>query len=490
MSLVGSCRGGFEETPFSHLLVRLFDERWTGTLTLRPPDAEPQVVSLERGLPTRVGVADGYGRLGEILANAAAAPELTPAREVADTGEERGPVSDRAAQPTSVNSAQVERALVTQLLMRLERIFSLPRETAWELSADGDSPAGIPSGVRVDVPRVLWRGIAAHGESDVHIDAVLARLGVGPVTLAGDGRIERFGFDGAALALVERIRADSPPLAVLMFAADEARTRRIVYVLALTRYLQPAKSSSKAEAQNEPVEETFLDAQTPVSIPPSAPTPADAITSSEAPSFSLEALSLDEPANGTPSVPQAAADSDREPSAQPPPVAKAAAEPSEKLAPVSKTAAQIGRVILKRVPRSRAWSEGMRTDGGRAGAPSSSRRTSPDDLHEQALYELLSGRFSEALNFCDRAFAGRSDDLEIQATRAWIRAHQQRPDLKVLTLDLDDVLLQDPEQIDARFYRGVLRRRLGNDAGARSDLERVLALDPEHRAARAQLDRC
>ena len=110
-----------------------------------------------------------------------------------------------------------------------------------------------------------------------------------------------------------------------------------------------------------------------------------------------------------------------------------------------------------------------------------------DELHAHALDALARDLPKEALELCRRACEADPDHPDYAATSLWIQAKLPRPDLKVLTLDLDDLLRIHLDHVPARYYRGVLRRRLGYDSAAKQDFERVLELDPDHAGAHAQL---
>ncbi|MBW2458870.1 MAG: hypothetical protein JRI68_30500, partial [Deltaproteobacteria bacterium] len=109
------------------------------------------------------------------------------------------------------------------------------------------------------------------------------------------------------------------------------------------------------------------------------------------------------------------------------------------------------------------------------------------ELHERAHTALSQDLPKEALELCRRACEGEPDNPDYAASSLWIQAKLPRPDLKVLTLDLDDLLRTHLDHVAARYYRGVLRRRLSYDSAAKLDFERVLDLDPDHAGAKAQL---
>jgi hypothetical protein len=121
--------------------------------------------------------------------------------------------------------------------------------------------------------------------------------------------------------------------------------------------------------------------------------------------------------------------------------------------------------------------------------PSGSRAVdlTPSQLHERALVAMSQQRMTEALRLCQLACRAAPENPDYVASSIWIRVCMPQPDLKLLSLDLDDLILHHPSHVQGRYYRGVVRRRLGYDSAAKQDFERVLALDPDHGGAREQL---
>jgi hypothetical protein len=111
----------------------------------------------------------------------------------------------------------------------------------------------------------------------------------------------------------------------------------------------------------------------------------------------------------------------------------------------------------------------------------------PSQLHERALVAMSEQRLSEALRLCLLACDAVPDNPDYAASSVWIRARMASADLDVLLDELDALLTRSPEHIASRFYRGVLRRKVGRIAGARQDFQEVLLLDPSHAGARKQL---
>jgi hypothetical protein len=98
--------------------------------------------------------------------------------------------------------------------------------------------------------------------------------------------------------------------------------------------------------------------------------------------------------------------------------------------------------------------------------------------------ECLSERDMEgALEACCAGLRGEPEDLNLRALEAWARAQNGGADIKVLTVQLDEVLGADEGHVEARYYRGMLRKRLGDEDGSLRDLRLVMELSPEHEGA-------
>jgi hypothetical protein len=84
---------------------------------------------------------------------------------------------------------------------------------------------------------------------------------------------------------------------------------------------------------------------------------------------------------------------------------------------------------------------------------------------------------------CDAGRREAPDDPDLTALGAWARAQLGAADLKALTVDLDEVLGAHEAHVEARYYRGMLRKRLGDEAGSLRDLQHVVEIAPGHEGA-------
>lgn len=113
-------------------------------------------------------------------------------------------------------------------------------------------------------------------------------------------------------------------------------------------------------------------------------------------------------------------------------------------------------------------------------------------LSAPALFQLAMSRLAEqdldgAVEACAMARRAAPGELDYIALSVWLRAQMPGADLKALTVALDEVVAGNEGHAQARYYRAVLRRRLGDDLGAIRDLRRVIDRVPTHADAAREL---
>jgi hypothetical protein len=243
-------RGSFEHISFALLLIRALDRRWSGTMIVERPDTEAHVLQLERGLVSRVLVPDSYARLGEIVVEAG----VVTAPELEATLAKSGLLGEALIAQKLIDLSTLQRALVLQILKRMVRIFGFPTATRWSFSTDTTAFAGKPAGVRVDTLRVLWAGVSAFGEMGAWMPTTMRHIGLSPFRVRADVNLRRFGFTGDARRLARVVRDERCTLQNLAGRAitPEEVCRQLVYVLAITRYLEfsPVGGDDSAPSTN------------------------------------------------------------------------------------------------------------------------------------------------------------------------------------------------------------------------------------------------
>jgi hypothetical protein len=112
---------------------------------------------------------------------------------------------------------------------------------------------------------------------------------------------------------------------------------------------------------------------------------------------------------------------------------------------------------------------------------------SPSEIFWLARECLAERDLEGALEACEAGTRAVPGDPDLTALGVWARAQLGGADIKALTVLLDDVLLEHEDHVEARFYRGMLRKRLGDEAGSLHDLHQVLERSPEHEGASVAL---
>ncbi len=523
----GEVSGSFEQRPFARLLILALDQRWTGALEIDDAGAV-HVLQFERGLCGRVLVPDDFARLGELLCERGIIME----GELGLALSERGPVGQAMVRLGLIDEPTLQRALVLQVLTRMVRLFSFPPEATWRFIADDGRFERQPPGWRIDTPRALWAGLEVHGPNEERMRSVLAPYAEIAVVIRDGVKLDRFGFRGEALAVTAHILGEMPTLPELE-AAGVAPTdicRRVVYVLSITRFLAPLPNEAEGLK--------------PISSRPSSPSLASGPPSSDDPPSSsnvirklgkiqVKRVAVSKAVRSDPGSNRDLGDTtpgggmdgprrevlemlERLPKETPftllgvdPAVLAGASDeeatqilwaaydersrqwqPDACPAELADVAQAFGRIhdaisnAFVALGDARRRAEHLRAAGFELEPDSC---LAPSELHERALYEMSQRAFDEALRLCELASQGDPQQADYRATKVWIRAHLPHPDFKVLTLDLDEILLIDRDHVQARFYRAMLRKRLGLEMAAKQDFERVLTIDPGHAGARQEL---
>jgi hypothetical protein len=515
-----TAEGDFAKTPFAHLLVYALDRRLSGVLFLRQPDGVEHVVRLARGAPVKVRPGDRYALLGEMLVEAGAIDAATLEGALAT----KGLLGDMLLVTGRVDGDVLESIAEQQFLRRMVRLFSLPKETVYryfdghdELAEYGGDPAN------VDPLSLIWAGLRAHGELSAMMPGTLTLLGDASMRLHAVATVSRFGCTEPEAKLVEHLCARPASLGDLdaLGHVPPEVVRRLAYALLITRQLElgtgttplgacaPVSSSRKGAPDEDA-------SRAPVLPQPPAAAPVAAVARMKIRStvHRVGAAAPDLPGDGErgpaarrprpvegerpsrPSQSLPAISSKPQPPAEPdasdeaPSTAPTSSGTREVAAPGGETARDSGVMPLEPA-----------RDAGRPAAEAPSETT----LRSQAalvdplaglplsgLVERARDRLSErdprgAIAACDAALKEAPDDPDVIALGSWARSQLGGADLKALTVALDELLNAHEAHVEGRFYRALLRKRLGDEASATRDLRRILELAPGHEGAKREL---
>ena len=598
--------GSFADMSFAMVLIRALDKRWSGALTIEPPDGNTHRIQLDRGLVCRVLVADGYARLGDVVVRAG----VITNEELDDVLEGAGPLGDAMIRAHLIDNKTLKRALLLQLLKRMTRIFGQPVATSWHYSPFDNPFEGMPETVRIDTLRALWAGISVHGESGSRLAKALQRIGASPLRLRDGVNIRRFGFTGDAAQLVELISRRSTTLRALLRKeiTPSDVCQRIIYVLAITRHLdftpvgkdlddagggpstedipssdlhqsapphgtkgddagaagqrvariklrrvavrrsvagdgrpsdevptEPTGAAPPAAQRTQISEHELrswlerLDRQSPLEIlgvtreqlaaasesdvqellwrrhgalsgrwhPDNAPPQRPDLRTGMVRIYRAITIAFDtliDPAQRQKTLVRPAAGAGPDPvSSGPRPVSPSAGadevgaaidrparRPMRAMRPTTDSTIpeQASRTLTSVSPPAAARGK----EGGDGSGPASGMY-----LHERSLIALSVERYEEALRYCQQACRADPDNTDYRASCIWIRARIGEQSTAELLAELDALLDKTPEHVAARYYRGVLRKRMHYHDGAERDFQRVLRLEPKHEGAKSQL---
>jgi HD-GYP domain-containing protein (c-di-GMP phosphodiesterase class II) len=247
--------GALARTPLSQLLVYALDRSLTGSLLLIEDCGDfidEHAVYFRDGAPAKVYTSNLVEPLSAMLASRG----LVSKEQLED-----GILRKVAGQEADLETALLEHELVSetalgelrseQLRARLVSLFKLPSETTYYAFFPHrdlcERQWGKLTGTVAPLS-VLAAGLREHPD-DVAIDLVLARAGDHPVALHPDADLESFAFSPDEFEVVMRLSREASRVpALLREAHDVAATRRVIYILMLTRSVELAPGSESGPA--------------------------------------------------------------------------------------------------------------------------------------------------------------------------------------------------------------------------------------------------
>ncbi|MFS8066616.1 MAG: hypothetical protein ACMG6S_09625, partial [Byssovorax sp.] len=490
--------------------------------------AVEHVVRFSRGTPVKVRPGDGFSRLGEMLIERGALKQETLTEALATNGL----LGDVLLLAGCVDRDRLEETCVTQFQRRMTRLFTLPPETTFRY-CDGHTEL-LDYGselARADALAILWTGVKAHGGRRSVINAALARLGDLPLRLHPQATVARLGLDPDEARVIGHLQTQ--PEALRALAARSFLTtemlRRLLYALVITRQLdlgastppvgatdpvsrsrsttanvarvqlkptphrqgaaapdapgdgERAPMSSKSTIAprrtiTTPLATARLQDEPTVTAMPQKATAAvretlksfGADRTSENPRrISVEVVALDAPSRAPQSEPV--------PASRPPGPVPASRPPGP--VPPSKPP--------EPVPASRPPEP---VDAPKSTAPPALQGLSASELFDLAGARLAERNLDSAEEACVWACRAAPENQDFAVLATWIRAQRAGADLKLLTIELDELLSASPDHRNARYYRALLRKRLGDNAGAIRDLQRLRDRTPPDAEAMKALE--
>jgi curved DNA-binding protein CbpA len=238
--LTPTAAGALSATPLPNLLAYLLDHRHTGSVVLEDPVGNKHALWFERGYPTKAQTVEPVILLGQQLVEMELISRAEAERAAERARAERRLYGVYLVASGAISRDELELALREQIRRRIRWLFRLPPDSIYGFY-DGVNLLehwGGAEGTPVGVLSLVWEGIKNHAQPE-RVQVTLERLGDQPLRLHREAQLTRFQFDGHEQALADVLRAKPYALSGLLATRllDEAVTRRMVYMLAITRHL-------------------------------------------------------------------------------------------------------------------------------------------------------------------------------------------------------------------------------------------------------------
>ncbi len=201
------------------------------------------------------------------------------------------------------------------------------------------------------------------------------------------------------------------------------------------------------------------------------------------------------------SVPPPAPVEDARAAARKPDAAKPAAAPAKPAVAPAKPAVAPAKPATANAKPAKA---GLRPPRARPAVPAAAPSEAEPDSSVRAIRSIIEGKpladilslararleakdGATALELAEAALEREPGLVEAKLLSIMARSLRPHADLKPLSVEIDEVCTANHEHADAHYHRGLLRKRLGDDAGAKRDFDKALELDEAHLGAAHEL---
>jgi len=470
--ILPTAEGDLGRTPFAHLLVYAADQQLTGALFLHVPDGVMHSVRLECGRPVKIQMGDGFGRLGKLMVEAGVIdmkthdlPRVVP-----------GLIGESLVVGGHINRATLDQWVERQFYVRMTRLFGLPAATRYVYFANMNEiiDDGAPN-LSVHPLAIIWAGLREHATTSAKMHSVLERIGDAKLKLHRQAAVDRLLPTSPERTVLDQLSEDPPTLRSLVSTnqQEEVLIRRMVYGLVILRFLDFGTEALPLFPEK-------------TTIPPTS-----------ASTVALARIRLQQSATRRfiPAAPDDVGDGER---IRPQPRTRKRSRASNPSA-AAVIATNLPAPTIVEATSSldvKATPEAKRSPQPEASSEAAGKRSAPTMTiaPAHAMYDLARQRLADgdrkgALLACQQACEINPNEPDYAVLATWIRAVIGGANLEGCVRDLDKLLEQRPDHVPALFYRGYLRRRTGDEAGAVADLQRVLELDPAHEDAQRELKR-
>lgn len=443
--------GVLSEKPLAHLLVYALDRQLTGTFELDDDPDQYALIVVAGGMIPRVWTSEPVDYLGHVLYESGAldaAKLATSLAEIATTKELHG---QALLAKHIINLDQLAGALRQQRLRKLHHVFSFRPAARFKYYTEVDLIGERPHDVEpVDPLPSIWRGIAAHPMAE-QAHAAVAALGTRAIRLSG--ALDVTPFRAEERVLLESLRHWPATLAEIALSPGvDARVAEMI-----VDFLLITKQAEVAEAGAAPIGRVELPGGR-VSFAPTRP------------------IWAEEPISQRPSAPPS-------PRLSAPPSSRVSAPPSggQLSGPPSSSVRPATSVVPEPV-------------SSRPSVLPTEAETEVEQLLAKAEMHFVVGDrpqalslVREVLNIAPKNPAGT---VLLAALEASTVKDGQEAKLRDIIKRIDSILLYNRTCRRGHYYRGRLRKRIGDFDGAMDDFRQAIENDPDDGDSKSELRAC
>ena len=240
--------GTLERTPPIHLLASLLERQLTGTLVLETQTGAKSALNFVRGVPNKVKTAEPVARLGTLLVEFGYLDEATCASSHAESAQTKSLHGQYLVQRGAIDTNILNRALRSQLLLKLQWFCCQPVATAYGFYEQQDFLSRwAGDGISISPLLVLWDLIRTSANLP-GLSERTQRYESRVLVLDSRAILNAFGFETAERRLLNVLRDEPQTLQDLraLNLVTEPVLQRLLYVLNLTRHIGLAQDAERA----------------------------------------------------------------------------------------------------------------------------------------------------------------------------------------------------------------------------------------------------
>lgn len=510
-------KGTLQNEPLATLLVRIYDAQLAGTLILQSPSGNKSAILFDRGAPAKARVAEGTLFLGEVLVDLGLIDRRISARTRKLAAAAEKTHGQLLLKERHLDATGLYLGLREQLKRQVLQLCDLPDTTSYGLyRANYLSSWGDPGSWRVKPLPLMWRALVEQLPIFFR-EKWLSGWGDTVLRLRSDAPVNRYEMTRSEMGVLNMIRAQAMSLEQLESSGvgDVEDVRRVVSALLLSRQLERDGQSKGPLGYNEPPE-------TPGSVaPPPARTRTRPIRSQQLRGLNSQRSVSSEPslpANSSPDfaelrqmvqdfkeqdpvthydvldIPRDATSAQVRaaffrlarlwhPDRLPSELADLKAEVSSAFSRITDAHQNLGDSRKKA-----AYDEKLLEVGdGKEEQEQVALILNAATAYQKAEVLVRKKSYQLALKEAKSAFEADSTQAEYQALYGWLLTTQ--PDCIVaeaLTL-LDEAVLKEPENTTSLWFRGQVRKKIGQEMKAQGDFKKIVQLKPHHTDAAREI---